>query len=663
MLEKKMDELIFGAAYYNEYMPYNRIEKDLSLMKEAGMNTIRIAESTWSTEEPHDGKFNFKPVTDVLDCAQKLGLNVIIGTPTYAVPAWLVKKYPDIMVTNRNGQVKYGPRQSMAILKPDFRRHAERIIRKLLEAVIPYSCVIGFQLDNETKHYDNYGKYAQKKFLDFLKNKYKTTDAFNKAFTLAYWSNSIGSWEDMPDISNSINWNLHCQYEKFLRSCAADYLKWQADIINEYKRPEQFITHNFDFGWIGYSYGEQPGINHYEASPAVTIAGCDIYHPSQDDLTGAEIAFGGDKIRSLKNSNYLILETEAQGFKEWTPYPKQLRLQAFSHLASGANGHMYWNWHSIHNSMETYWKGVLGHELQPGVIYRYAKQIGKEYQLYGKELINLKKKNQVALVTDNDSLTALKFYPMDIPTGGLSYNDVVRWFYDTLYRMNVECDVVDIHALNPSDYKMIVTPALYCISEENSRKLLDFVAEGGVLFSSFRSFYADEKGSVYDAPHPYNLTNAFGMEYSMITQAGNTKIMDQPVEVYAELLENKNAEVLASYQHKYWSQYAAITKNNYKKGYAYYYGAKTPSSLLEKFLKGALKEAKIDLYNYQFPIIIRSGENSKGKKVHYIFNYSSEDWIIKNPFGDSVDLISKKSYFKGGKIEIADWDFVILIEQ
>ena len=658
-----MDELMFGAAYYNEYMPYDRIEKDLGLMKEAGMNTIRIAESTWSTEEPQDGLFNFKPVTDVLDCAQKLGLNVIIGTPTYAVPAWLVKKYPDIMVTNRSGQVKYGPRQSMDILHPDFLRYAERIIRKLMEAVQPYKCVIGFQLDNETKHYDNYGKYAQKKFLNFLKDKYKTTEAFNKAFTLAYWSNSIHSWDDMPDISNSINWNLHCEYEKFLRSCAADYLKWQADIISEYKRDDQFITHNFDFGWIGYSYGEQPGINHFEASPAVTIAGCDIYHPSQDDLTGAEIAFGGDKIRSLKNSNYLVLETEAQGFKEWTPYPKQLRLQAFSHLASGANGHMYWNWHSIHNSMETYWKGVLGHELQPGVIYNYAKEIGKEYQLYGKDLINLKKKNQVALVTDNNSLTALKFYPMDFPTGGLTYNDVVRWFYDTLYKMNVECDVVDIHALNPSDYKMIVTPALYCISEENCQKLADFVAEGGVLFSSFRSFYADEKGSVYGAPHPYKLTDVFGMEYSMITQAGNARIMDQPLEVYAELLENKNAEVLAAYEHKYWSQYAAVTKKDFKKGFAYYYGAKTPASVLEKFLKGALYKAKIDLYNYQFPIIIRSGENSKGKKVHYIFNYSSEDWIIQNPFGDSVDLISKKSYFKGDKIEIADWDFVILIEQ
>jgi beta-galactosidase len=658
-----MEELIFGAAYYNEYMPYERIEKDLTLMKEAGMNTIRIAESTWSTEEPRDGEFNFKPVTDVLECAQNLGINVIIGTPTYAVPAWLVKKYPDIMVTNRSGQVKYGPRQSMDILHPEFLKYAERIIRKLVEAVMPYKCVIGFQIDNETKHYDNYGKYAQKKFLEFLKNKYKTTDAFNKAFTLAYWSNSIHSWDDMPDISNSINWNLHCEYEKFLRTCAADYLKWQAGIISEYKRKDQFITHNFDFGWIGYSYGEQPGINHFEASPAVTIAGCDIYHPSQDELTGAEIAFGGDKIRALKNKNYLILETEAQGFKEWTPYPKQLRLQAFSHLASGANGHMYWNWHSIHNSLETYWKGVLGHDLQPGVIYGYTKQIGEEYKKYGKDLINLKKKNQVALVTDTNSLTALKFFPMDYPTGGLSYNDVVRWMYDTLYNMNVECDVVDIHALNPDDYKMIVTPALYCISEKNVQKLKAFVENGGVLFSSFRSFYADEKGSVYDAPHPYKFTDAFGMEYSMITQAGSAKLLDQPVEVYAELLEPGYAEVLASFEHKYWSKYAAVTKNNYKKGYAYYYGAKTPSSVLEKFLKGALKEAKIDLFNYQFPIIIRSGENSKGKKVHYIFNYSSENWIIKNPFGDSVDLISKKSYFKNDKIEIADWDFVILIEQ
>lgn len=135
------------------------------------------------------------------------------------------------------------------------------------------------------------------------------------------------------------------EFAKFQRSLAAEYLMWQSDIVKKYKRQDQFITHNFDFEWKkfgadiaqdGYSYGVQPDINHYEASKAVTIAGTDIYHPTQDDLTGAEIAFGGDAIRTLKDSSYLVLECQAQAFKYWTPYPGQLRLQGYSHLASGA---------------------------------------------------------------------------------------------------------------------------------------------------------------------------------------------------------------------------------------------------------------------------------------------------------------------------------------
>lgn len=72
----------------------------------------------------------------------------------------------------------------------------------------------------------------------------------------------------------------------------------------------------FDFEWRGYSYGVQPDVNHYHAAKALTIAGTDIYHPTQDDLTGAEIAFGGDMTRSLKRDNYLVLETEAQGYPD-----------------------------------------------------------------------------------------------------------------------------------------------------------------------------------------------------------------------------------------------------------------------------------------------------------------------------------------------------------
>ena len=50
-----MKKLLFGAAYYDEYMPYDRLDKDIEMMKKAGINTVRIAESTWSTCERRMG--------------------------------------------------------------------------------------------------------------------------------------------------------------------------------------------------------------------------------------------------------------------------------------------------------------------------------------------------------------------------------------------------------------------------------------------------------------------------------------------------------------------------------------------------------------------------------------------------------------------------------
>ena len=57
-----MKELLYGAAYYDEYMPYDRLDKDVEMMKKAGINTVRIAESTWSTCEPQPGVFDFSHV-------------------------------------------------------------------------------------------------------------------------------------------------------------------------------------------------------------------------------------------------------------------------------------------------------------------------------------------------------------------------------------------------------------------------------------------------------------------------------------------------------------------------------------------------------------------------------------------------------------------------
>ena len=166
-----MQHLLYGAAYYDEYMPYDRLQQDVDLWKKAGMNVVRIAESTWSTYEPQEDVFDFSHVLRVLDACETAHISVIVGTPTYAVPAWLVKKYPDVLAVTKEGRALYGHRQNMDITNPDYLRYSERIIRKLMEVTAHRSCVIGFQLDNETKYYGTAGKNVQLGFIKYLRNR------------------------------------------------------------------------------------------------------------------------------------------------------------------------------------------------------------------------------------------------------------------------------------------------------------------------------------------------------------------------------------------------------------------------------------------------------------------------------------------------------------
>ena len=230
----------------------------------------------------------------------------------------------------------------MDITNPDYLHHAQIIIEKLMEQVKDYDCVIGFQLDNETKPYDTCSKYAQAKFVEYLKNEFPDIDEFNREFGLDYWSNRVDDWDAFPDIRGTINMSLDAEYKKFQRKLVTDFFAWQADIVKKYKRDDQFITHNFDFEWHDYSYGMQPEVNQYEAAKCMDIAGCDIYHPSQSSLSGREITACGNIARGIKGDNYLVLETEAAGNHPWLPYPGQLRLQAISHIANGACMVEYW---------------------------------------------------------------------------------------------------------------------------------------------------------------------------------------------------------------------------------------------------------------------------------------------------------------------------------
>jgi len=666
------DNLLYGVSYYYEYMPYERLEKDAQMMKDCGISVVRIAESTWGCLEPQDGVFNFSYVDKTLDVMNKYGIKVIVGTPTYAIPAWMARKHPEILATTRTGKNVYGTRQNMDITNKKYLFYAERVIRRLVAHVAHHPAVIGYQIDNETKHYGTSGENVQKAFQDYVKTKFKTTDSLNLSWGLNYWSNNITNWKDFPSANGAVNASMGSEFSRYQRKLVTDFLTWQSSIVRELRRPEQFITQNFDLEWREGSYGWQTEVDQFAAAKCLDIAGIDIYHKTQDDLDGVQISLGGDIARSLKQTNYLVLETQSQSIINSTtqhiPYPGQLRLQAFSHFACGANMVSYWPWHSIHNSVETYWKGLLSHDMEPNPVYEEAKTIGSDINGIGKSLFNLKKKNRVAILASNESITALKWFDF---SKKYNYNDILHQCYESLYRINIECDFVVPESQNLTDYQLIIVPPLYVATDALLGRLNDFAKNGGHLLYAFKSGFANENLQVRQKRMPAVIKEACGVSYQQFNNFETIPLKDNPFQVnqsdnyvmeWGELLVPENARVLAYYDHKYWGKYAAITQNNYGKGIVTYLGAYPSFPVLQKLIQNVVKTAGLwsTEQKLAFPLIVKKGVNQQGEKIYYIFNYSDQPQEFVYPFDNGVDLLTKKNIQKESKIMLKEWGFLIV---
>ncbi len=480
---RRFDTVLYGASYYWEYMPTERLEKDVALMEKAGINFLRVGESSWGVLEPADGVFDFGWLRRVLDRVERAGIKVILGTPTYSIPAWLYREHPEIQVKQMNQpRYTYGLRQMTDMTHPVYRRYAERIIRRLVAEFRDHPAVIGYQLDNESHPSGTADARVQAAFRERLRRKFGTPETLDKAWGLNYWGQRIASFDDLPPREGALNPGYKLEWERFEQDIAADFLAWQAKIVRELKRPDQFVTHDFVGGFPG-------DVDPAEVAASLDLPAVNVYMDLQDEMDGQFIAYCGDIQRSLKGGNYLVTETTAQttgwdSRSQFPPYDGQLRLAAYADILSGADLVAYWHWHSLHYGQETYWKGVLGHDLEPGRVYDEVSRIAHELKRVGPALAGLKKRNRVAILYSLDSRLGLEFMPFDANAG---YMTVLDQMYRALYRRNVETDFVFPGSRNLSDYALVFVPPLYVASDELLVRLADYVKGGGHVLMAFKS--------------------------------------------------------------------------------------------------------------------------------------------------------------------------------
>ena len=685
--------VLYGAAYYNEYMPGDdadhaaRLEKDVALMKAAGLNVVRMGESTWSLWEPADGQFEYAWMDRVVDAMAKAGIKVILGTPTYAIPAWMAHQHPEIfaeripagMFGGKPIASTYGLRQNMDTDSPAYRFYAERLIRHIVAHYKDNPTVIGWQLDNETGSYDAANTDVFIGFQHYLEKKFKTPEALSQAWFLNYWGENLHTWEDLPRRDGTISTGYKLEWTRWSQMRVTDFLHWQAQLVRECAGPRQFIT--TDYGGM-----MKRDVNEEAVAGSLDIVADNIYHGTQDQYDGSFQALQSDFSRSLKHGNFLVTETNAQTIG-WTsqgqfpPYDGQLREDVYTYLADGANMVEYWHWASIAANQETYWKGILSHDLEPNREYAEMSKTAHELEKIGPHLVGLKIHNDVAILWSRDSANAISFMPYGggVPSRSWTgepdgYASVVQQIHKALYDLNVGADFVFPDTQDFSQYKLLIVPVLYISDDALLNRISAYVKNGGHVVMTFKSGFANENSAVRWVRAPGPLREAAGLSYQEFSNLEKPLALkddpfhvgsDNQVRYWAEFLMPEHAKTIATYDHSFFGKWPAITENDYGTGTLLYEGTYLSDTLQKAVLKGELARAGLAVANDDLPsaVHLQHGVNRLGKHLHYYFNYSGADVKLTYAYGAGTDLLEGKAIAHAGEFTLAPWDLAIIEER
>jgi beta-galactosidase len=671
--------VLYGAAYYHEYMPYERLDKDVQMIKAAGFNVVRLGESTWSLWEPEDGRFDTAWMDRVVDAMGKAGIKVIMGTPTYSIPAWMARQHPEILATKFNGAKNtYGMRQNMNTDSPAYRFYAERLIRRIVAHYKDNPNVIGWQVDNETASYGAANDDVFIRFQRYLEKKFGTPENLSRAWFLNYWGQDLHAWTDLPRPDGAQSTGYKLEWSRWSQMRVTDFLHWQAQLVRESAGPRQFVTHDF----AGSLHGD---VNEEAVARKLDVPGVNIYHwGTQDQYNGAAQKLDGDFTRSLKGGNFLVTETNAQT-TDWSssfqypPYDGQFRQDVYTHLSNGANMVEYWHWASIHANQETYWKGVLSHDLEPNRAYAEMSRTGKELQKIGQHLVDLRIRNDVAILWSRDSLNAINDMPFAKQSqwgsagSSADYGSEVRQIHRALYDLNVGTDFVFPDTADLSAYKVLIVPSLYIADDALLQRIAEFVRKGGHVVMGFKSGFANENAAVRWTMAPGPLRQVLGFHYQEFSnlaqplalkgdpfQAGD----DNKVRHWAEFLQLDTAKALAWYDHPFFGRWPAITANQFGAGKAVYEGTYLSDRLQKAVLQSVLQEKGLIGPDQQLPshIQARTGVNRFGKTVRYYFNYSGNPATFTYRHKAGTDLLTSRAVKADETVTLAPWDLVIVEE-
>lgn len=664
-------EILYGGDYNPEQWPEEIWQEDMRMLKKAHINMVTLNVFSWAALQPDENTYCFDKLDRIMEFVRENGLKVCMATSTGAHPAWMAKRHPDILRTDADGKKrKFGSRHNSCPNSPTYRLYAARLASELAKRYKDYDNIVAWHISNEFGgecHCEN----CEKAFREWLKEKYGTIEEMNRCFYTDFWGHTFYDWDEvvLPNLlSEHMEWDgqektmfqgISLDYRRFMSDSMMECFKLEYDAIKK-EMPDVPITTNL--------MGFFKLLDYQKWAKYMDFISWDSYPQPTDGP--AVTALNHDLMRGIKEQQSFVLMEQTPSVTNWHPYnrlkrPGEMRLLSLQAAAHGADAIQFFQIRRGIGACEKYHGAVIDHAGRDDTrVFREVTALGEELQTLGDAFLEGRTPSETAIVFDWDNWWAVEYSAG--PSVRMKYLDAIRDYYAAAFEQNIPVDIVGVED-DISSYKVVIAPLLYMTKTGYADKIRAFVEQGGTFITTYFSGIVEEHDLVLPGGYPGELKDILGIwveendalpegEENAFIYEGN----QYPADVLCDLMHLEGgAKSISVYEKDFYQGTPVLTKNHYGKGTAYYVGTRSNAEFYRHFLKNIFQEARVE------PVMVTPEgveaavrENEKGRTL-FLLNHAvdSKQVVLDRNY---VDLVSKKEYRAGEKLELKGKDVVIL---
>lgn len=655
----KVNKIVYGGDYNPEQWPEEIWAEDMRLLKEANIDIVTLNVFSWAALQPSEETYDFSKLDKIMEMVRDNGLQVCLATSTGAHPAWMAKKYPDILRTEFNGlKRKFGGRHNSCPNSPTYEKYSVRLAQKIAERYRDYNNIVAWHISNEFGG-ECYCENCEKAFRVWLKKKYQTIENVNRAWNTAFWGHTFYDWDEIV-LPNLLSEHFEQDRSQF-QGITVDYKRFNSESILEcYKReydalkaitPDIPITTNL--------MGFYKPLDYKMWAKYMDVVSWDNY-PSNED-SPAQIAMSHDLMRGINGGEPFLLMEQTPSVTNWLPYnalkrPGVMRLWSYQAVAHGSDSVMFFQMRRTVGACEKLHGAVIDHVgTNETRVFREVKALGAELKELGEQTLGAVTDAKAAIYFDWDNWWAIECSAG--PNCDLKYKDEIYNYYQALYKLNIPVDIV-----GPEDdlgkYQLLIAPILYMTKTGYDEKIRTFVKNGGTFVTTFFSGIADEHDLIVTGGYPGKLRDIMGIwvEESDALPSGAENHFTYrgkayPAKLLCDLSHLEGAEALSVYEEDFYAQMPVITKNQFGDGRAYYVATRSNEEFYQTLMADICEECGVEsLLAPQENLEVTMRRNENGRFLFLLNHADREQETVMTEAG--CGLLEKQEYAAGDVVSV-----------